>query len=203
VNNQPIIDRTWIDPSWGTKLAHVDAFRPAWMKSDCYGHIGSQALIFAGIFLLLALLNGLMDFVLGKVSLGLLASRIAEPQFLAIILFCGTLIALLHRWLEWRGSRILIGTPQAEIYRNGIYLAPYGFVKGLHPFFEWRDITHIDLSFGRGRVDLALQLRNQEKPGQLVLDAESIAALLDLQEIKERPDSPLLHALESAKATLT
>jgi hypothetical protein len=197
-----IIDRTWNDPAWGTKVHVIRPCQESWPAPGWSDHIAVRGL-FCGacIFMFFAFIASL-DHITGKQPFRLWMQAILNRQFAALILGSGFALALLQRW-ENHKERVAMGlyAMQAEIYTNGLYLAKYGFVDGMHPFFYWSDIRHVDVAFNEisRYATVLLKLRELEKIGTLELNATAIANILAIPQIGNA-DTPLAQALRQAAA---
>jgi hypothetical protein len=200
----PVNSRSWIDPGWGKIVHRVRPFQYGWQKSEWFQHIGVQGVLWAGACLLLGISSAAIEVLFGHLSFAQAAQNIAKVEPIVALLGVGFLAAILVRWLEQGGwANGSAHSSQAEIYTNGLYLTPYGFVGGLHPFFPWSDIRNVDVIVDKRRryVMLSLQLRELRRAGQIRLDADAVAELLAIPEVGDA-ETPLAEALRQSDAAL-
>jgi hypothetical protein len=153
------------------------------------------------INLLLELLFGNIEFSDATVILQKIKWQENAAALFAICLGVGALTALLIRFLESRGVKLDDSITQAEIFNSGLYLTSYGYVNGMHPFFAWGQINHIDKKKKRGRIDLTIHLLHQAKPSKLSFDIITAAEIIAIPELQLQPNNPLSKTLSDLLGT--
>jgi hypothetical protein len=195
--------RTWTNPAWGESLQVVGAYRPDWMTGEWTKHLGARIAIWAALGLIVVLIDPILDLLFGRLDLAAVSGLVLRrgPALFALVLLGATAVALLERYYLYRGwsqaQEVGLESGQMEIFTQGIYPVGHPFVNGMHPFFGWEEVSRVEFSFTRRKLQLDIRFRGSDHPLGVTLgslQSEDLTASLATHE--RAMGSPLGQALE-------
>jgi hypothetical protein len=119
------------------------------------------------------------------------------------------ILYFVHWHYQWRYVRFLLQktgiepSVRAELFSKGIYPEGHDFENGAHPFFYWRDLLEIELTYAGLRHTVKFTFTSESEPYVWTLYSEQIAELgAVVASAPEMRESMLARALAEHRTKL-
>jgi hypothetical protein len=185
VNGEPVLHRTWTEPSWGQSLLFVEEFQLTW-----YEHLKQNWRIPAAIAAIGALV---MPFIF---ALAPTSSATHKGSYLLMVCLLLPLY-FLHALQQQRQRHGLTSPHYLEVFRSGLYFWLHGFENGAHPFASFDHIKTALWHRKGNRCLFELTISDFSRTVELSIDRVDVARILSSFEDVEATQTPFFAALRA------